>query len=681
MPWKGITLAPGLNAEVTPTAMYPQAGYASTTLGRFKAALFQKVGGWSKFINLTISGSPKSSHAWQSLNNTKYYAVGSTQELGAFTTSPSHQVITPQTFTSDTAINFSTVIGSTTVTVVDTGISTVTTYDSVFFNTPVSIDGIVLSGLYAITASLSATSYTITAATPGVAGVLNAGTVPTFQTVSGSQNVTVVLANHGLVAGSDIVFPIGITLGGITIQGRYVVVSISNPNTCVITASQAATGNAGPTAINANKAELVYYISTGPIQPGGVYGAGNYGAGAYGFGGNVIGQTGTSITATDWTLSNWGELLISCPENGGIYYWGPNSGFLNTTVIPTAPIYNSGTFVSIAQQIVIAYGSTVNATVGVYQDPMFIRWCTVGDFTTWNAAITDQAGSFRIPSGSRIVAGASTPYCNLIWTDLDVWSMNYIGAQLVYGFVKTGSNCGLIGKHAFTQLSGNVYWLGRNNFFVMSGGNVNILPCTAYDVLFQDLDTANQAKCVVGANTLHSEIWIFYPSISGGLGIPDKYVKYNTIENTWDAGPMQRNTWLDQTVFGPPLAATDGGLIYQHESGYDADTGPMTSGFTTAYHYVDEGREFVFIDKIIPDFKFGTWAGAKAATLQITVNVISEMGDTPITYGPYTATSTTNEIDTRIRGRQVSFTVQSSDSGSFWRLGKIRVRFAPDGRR
>ena len=673
----GIDLKPGLNAELTQLGLH--AGYASTWLGRFKDGLFQKLGGWLKFINLAVTGNPRAAHTWQSLAGTKLLAVGTTQQLGVFSGSTLAN-LTPQTFMSDVSPNFSTSAGSNVVTIIDSNINTVTTYDSVYFNTPISIDGIILSGLYAITATLSSTKYTITAASNGLAGVLNAGAVPAFTTVSGSQNVTVTLAKHGLVAGNDIVFPISTTIGGLTISGRCIVVSVTDANNFVITASNTASSSAGPTSMNSGNAELLYYIAIGPAQLGGVYGSGNYSAGTFGFGVALTGQTGTAITATDWTLGNWGEDLIACPQGGGIYYWGPSSGRMNASLVPNGPVANVGAFVSTSQQMIIAYGSSVLATIGTYQDPLLLKWCDVQDFTDWTPTITNQAGSFRLSSGSQIVAGAATPYCNLIWTDLDVWSMNYIGSTLVFGFVKSGSNCGLIARHAFTQIAGNVYWFGRNNFFVMSGGNVSILPCSVWDIVFQDLDMANASKCFVGSNTLHSEVLFFYPSISGGLGVCDKYVKFKIDEGVWDAGPMQRNTWVDQTAFGPPMACSDNGIVYQHETGFDADTGPMTSGFTTGYFRIGEGEDFVFIDRIIPDFKWGTWAGAQTATLQVTVNAINEMGDTPVTYGPFTVTAGTPFIPCRIRARQISMTIQSADSGSFWRLGHIRIKFQPDGR-
>ena len=679
MGWVGIDLKPGVNVELTSTAL--KTGYASTWLGRFKAGFFQKIGGWSKFTNLAISGVPKFKHAWQALSGTNYLAVGSTTSLNVLT--PSTQVtVTPQTFSSSCALNFTTTIGSTTVTIADANLSTITPYCTVNFMTPVSVDGIILSGAYAIQATLSATTYTITAATSGVAGVSGGGSVPAFTTTSGSSSVTVTLSAHGLTAGSSVVFPLATTIGGLTIQGNYSVVSITDANNFVISASSAASSGAGPTSMNGGQASFVYYVALGPTKPGGVYGGGNYGDGLYGLGTQLIGQAGTPITATDWTLANWGELLISSPEGGGIYYWGPSSGLLNAQMIATAPQNNAGIFVSTSQQMIIAYGSTSQQSVGYYQDPLVVKWCNVQDFTDWTPKVTNQAGSYRIPTGSKIAGGAATPFgSNLIWTDLDVWSMNYVGSQFVFGFQKIGSNCGLAAKHAHTQLAGNVFWMGKNNFFALTGGNVDILPCPVWDTVFQDLDTANVSKCFAGSNTLNSEVWFFYPSLADGAGYCTRYVKVNTVEGVWDLGPMQRNTWIDQNVFGPPMAVTNGGLIYSHETGFDADTAPITSGFTTGYFYIDQGEDMVFIDQIIPDFKFGTYAGSASATIQITVNAISEMGQTPISYGPYTVTASTPYIPCRIRARQISFTIQSSDPGSFWRLGHIRARYTPDGRR
>jgi hypothetical protein len=678
MPWANITLTPGLNVEITPTLN--RTGYTNTNLIRFKSSLAQKLGGWTKYYPNTIDGFPRATHAWQDLAGNQRLAIGTTTDLDDITAG-AYKNIAPQTLTTNVAVNFATTIGSAVVTIVDTGVNTITPYDVVFFNTPISVGGIILSGMYQVASYVSATSYTIVAATTATATVVApGGAVPTFTTTSGSANVSVGLIAHGLAAGSDIVFPIATTVGGVTISGRYIVQSVTSADIFVITTAGSASANAGPTGMNGGSAGFVYYLAIGPQATGGVYGAGTYGSGIYGLGTTITGQTGTNPASTDWSLDNWGELLMSSPENGGIYYWGPASGFLNSSLVATGPFYNTGMFVSIAQQMVIAYGSTVTAGIGVYQDPLLVRWCDVGNFFQWTPTITNQAGSYRLPTGSKIMSGAATAQQNLIWTDLDLWAMTYIGSQFVFGFNKIGANCGIIAKHAKAQLGGTVYWMGTNNFFVLSGNGVQPLPCPVWDAVFQDLDLTNAARCHAGSNTAFSEVWFFYPSKSGALGYCDKYVKYNLQENTWDMGSLQRNTWLDTSVVGNPIATTNSGTIYSHESGTDADGTAMDYYYDTGWFYVDSGREISFIDRIYPDFKWGQFNGSQNASILVTIKTVNYPGDTPVVYGPYTVNQASQFISARIRARQIMFRFEGNDIGSFSRLGLVRVRYAPDGR-
>ena len=190
MPFATVKLRPGVNVEQTP--VLNEAGYSVSQLGRFFNGLFQKLGGWQKFYPFAVPGIPRELHAWQDLNNAQHLGVGTTTAL-AVITSGSLTTITPQTIVSDFAPNFSTVINTPTVTIVDPNISNVTTLDSVFFNTPVFIpgSGIVLSGLYPIATIVGTHSYSITATSNATGTVPNSGHVPIFTTTSGTSAVSV----------------------------------------------------------------------------------------------------------------------------------------------------------------------------------------------------------------------------------------------------------------------------------------------------------------------------------------------------------------------------------------------------------------------------------------------------------------------------------------------------------
>ena len=678
MPYGSVQLIPGVNLEETPTLL--KTGVSVSQLIRYRQGLVQKLGGWNVYYS-NVAGTPRDMHAWEDLDQVNHLAVGTTTQLAVITNGTAMD-ITPQTLKSDFAPNFTTMMNSTTVQVTDSNINDVTTFDSILFNTPISVGGIILSGLYPIVLITGADSYNITAATAATSGVSNGGAVPAFTTVSGSATVEVGFANHGLVVGNTFVFPIPTTANGVTISGTYVVTSVVDANNFDIAVTTQASGS-GTFSMNGGNAELIYYIAIGPVTVGTGYGIGGYGSGGYGTGSTFGQQTGTEITATDWTSDNWGEILLACPMGGGVYQFDPTAGFLNAQLVSSAPPFNGGLFVSTSQQILVCWGSTVAENVGIEQDPLLVKWSTVGDYTNFQVLATNQAGSYRISNGSKIMGGLSTPNQNFIFTDEDCWAMNYQGPPFVFGFNKVGAGAGLISSHGAMQLRGNVYWMGPSNFYSATSNGVAVMPCPVWDFVFQNLNTNYQQNVRAAPNTPFNEAGWFFPSSASVSGECDSYVKFNLTEPgaPWDYGSLPRTAWIDQTVLGNPIGAIQSGTIYQHEMTNDAAGQPMLSSFTTGYFFIAEGEDFCIVDQILPDFKWGFYGAAQTANIQLTFNVVNFPGDTPVQYGPFTVTIQTEILSVRFRGRQMSITVASSDLGSFWRLGRVRYRYAPSGRR
>ncbi|MDE2096859.1 MAG: hypothetical protein KGL39_06390 [Patescibacteria group bacterium] len=684
MPSAGLKLIPSVNAEFTPSLN--QSAIDTCNLIRFKSGLPQKLGGWEKFYAFSLAGIPRDLIAWQDLNAVDHLGTGTTTQLGVITSGVLSD-ITPQTFTSNIAPDFTTTATSQTVTIADTNITNVTIYDAIFLNTPISVGGTTLTGTFPIALIAGAHSYDITALVAATSSVPSGGAVPAFTVTSGSAIVTVAFAKHGLSVGDDFTFPISTTVGGIAIAGTYVVLSVPTADTFTIAGNTLATSSTSG-SMNGGLAQILYYINLGPPIAGAGFGLGGYGSGGYGSGSTPVVQTGTPITATDWTTANWGEVLLSCPENGGIFQWGPSSGFVNAGLISSAPIFNSGIFIAMPEQILIAYGSTAGITglnagsvSAEQQDPLTIRWSDILDFTTWIPSTTNQAGSYRIPRGSKIVGGLQGPHQAFIWTDIGVWAMSYLGYPLVFGFDELSSGCGLIGKHAAAVMQGAVYWMSTGNFFMIGSAGVQPIPCSVWDIVFQDLDTANQHKCRAAPNSAFNEMWFFYPSLSGGTGECDKYVKVNTQENfEWDYGTLSRSAWIDQSVLGEPIGATPSGVLYQHETSFDADGAPLVSWFETGWFAISDGEEIAFVDWFFPDMKWGYANGAQSATVSVTITSADYPNGTQRVYGPFNMTAAKTFINLRLRGRLIKLKFESDDIGSFWRLGLPRYRFAIDGR-
>ena len=434
--------------------------------------------------------------------------------------------------------------------------------------------------------------------------------------------------------------------------------------------------------LNGGLAQIVIYNTPGPLPEGTGYGVGGYGEGGYGSGVEPpFGFQGNPISTTDWSLDNWGEIFISCPVNDGIYTWRPITGATRASIIPEAPPVNDGMFVAMPQRQIIAWGSTFTGI----QDQLLIRWCDVNDYNSWTAQVTNQAGSYRLPKGSKIVGCIQGPQQGLVWTDLGVWAMQYVGPPYVYQFNELGNGCGMIARKAAASMNGIVYWMGQSQFFRLGGSGVETIRCPIWDVIFQDLDTDNLDRIRVAPNSRFNEISWYYPTTSNG-GEVNAYVKYNISLDQWDFGTLSRTAWINQSVLGPPIGAgttvpaDEENLIYQHETSTDADGEPMTSSFQTGYFAMTEGEYKVFVDQVWPDMKWGYYGGAQDADINLTFYVTDYPGQSPTAYGPFPLNYVTKFVTPRFRGRLMSIKMESSDAGSFWRIGGTRYRIQQDGK-
>jgi len=696
MPHQSLKLLAGVDQNKTPALN--EAAISESQLVRFipdrtLGGLVQKLGGWTKFYANSIGSIIRCLWAWEDTNANSYLAVGAEGAPagggGSLTVvqSGGSTDISPQTTTVNIGVDFSTTAGSNAVLITDTG-RNADNYDVVDIQTQISVGGLILFGQYQVyNPGASANTYTIYAVDAfgepayATSTVLNGGATAEFDTTSGSDFVDVTLANHGLALGDTFPILVATSVGGLTLYGNYSVIEVTSSSVFKISAASSASSTANAFE-NSGDVRFIYYNGIGPLPAGTGYGIGPYGSGGYGTGIPPITGTGTPINAQDWTLDNWGEILISCPLNGPIYRWSPTSGDPVALIIPNAPSVNDGMFVAMPQRQIIAWGSTFTGI----KDPLLIRWCDVNNYDQWIANVTNQAGSYRIPKGSRIVQCIQGPQQGLIWTDLGIWAMQYAGPPYVYQFNELGNGCGLVGRKAAGSVNGAVYWMGQSQFFRLAGSGVEPIRCPVWDVVFQDLDKNNLDKIRIAPNSRFGEITWYFPTIQNG-GENEGYVKYNIILDQWDYGfnstanpYVARSAWINESVLGPPIGAGLNEYIYQHETSPDADGAAMNSYFQTGYFVLSDADVKTFIDQVWPDMKWGYYGGTQGANILLTFYVTDYPGQTPTAYGPFTLTQATTYVTPRFRGRLVAIRIESNDIGSWWRLGNFRYRLQPDGR-
>lgn len=513
----------------------------------------------------------------------------------------------------------------------------------------------------------------------------------TFAASNGSDLITVTDLSHGATNNDFVTFSGAVGLGGnITadvLNAEHQIVTVLTSDTYTIqlsvTANASDTGNGGGAVVGA------YQINTGAASAQAVsgWGAGPWGLGAWGVG-------SSSITALRlWGQSNYGEDLIFGPRGGPLYYWDTSVGFgTRATLISggDAPTIQNSVLVSDVSRFVLAFGCNEIGSSQV--DPMLIRWSDQEDYTNWTPAITNQAGGLRLSTGSEIVTARQNRQEIIVWTDTALYSLQYQGAPFVWGAQLLGENISVAGSQSMAVANNTVYWMGLDKFYRYDG-RVQTMRCDLRRFVFSRYDSARNGELVAGTNEAFNEIWWFYPVV--GQSVVNDYVVYNYAEDNWYYGTLSRSAWLDSAFRSSPLAAVSNRVV-QQETGTDDETTETPVAIEAYIESADvdmgDGDRASFIWRLLPDVTFD---GSAAVNPRVHMTLMprasggsayrGSVGGSD--EGPVIRSATvpveqfTEQVNIRVRGRQIALRVESSDIGVAWQLGTPRVDLRPDGRR
>jgi len=362
------------------------------------------------------------------------------------------------------------------------------------------------------------------------------------------------------------------------------------------------------------------------------------------------------------------------------------------TSVTTSPIQTNSIIVSPNDRHLVALGTNeyaADATVSGTFNPMLVRWSDQENPYQWVPEATNQSGEYRLNNGSYILAARNTRQEILIWTDSAIYSMQYLGPPYVWGFTLIQDNITMMGPNVPITINNVTYWMGTDKFYAYDG-RVQTLPCSVRKYVFSRINKDQAWQCFAGANEAFSEIWWFYPST--GSETVDSYVIYNYLENSWSIGTMARTAWLESGLRLFPFAADyNERLLYQESGCCDGASGvnvPIEAYIQSSDFDIGDGHNFGFVWRILPDV---TFANSTTANPAVTMSVKART-NSGTEYGvpdPRTVQRTasypvelyTGQVYTRIRGRQMSFRIDSDALGVAWQLGSPRIDIRPDGRR
>ena len=471
---------------------------------------------------------------------------------------------------------------------------------------------------------------------------------------------------------------------------------------------------------------IAYQINTGfdVATIGTGWGTGSWNAGsaanpwARGWGTGYT--TGFALQLRLWSQSNFGQDLLFSPRGGALYIWQPGNdaepdyGTRGTLVdTPYTPAFINQIMVSDSSRIVIAFGADPATPIYGSEDidPLLIRWTAQEFYDDWDPAplIPTTAGDYRLSHGSTIIGALQTRQEIVVWTNSAIYSMQFIGAPLIWSFTLLADNISIVSPNAMATASGVVYWMGTDKFYAYSG-RVETLPCSVRQYVFGNMNREQGAQFFCGTNEGFSEIWWFYASITGADGtgtilnpntIIDKYVIFNYLDRVWYYGSLGRTAWLDSPLREFPQAATLNNVIVSHEAVVDNLEGlspvPIPAYIQSSDFDIGDGHNYGFIWRMLPDITFDGSTTPESARPQVTFSTRPKqnpgsrygVSNTPTVKSTqeyaavnnYTVQEFTEIVYTRVRGRQIAFKISSDTLGTQWQLGVPRIDVRSDGRR
>jgi len=626
MPLQKFIFNPGINKEGTDYTA--EGGWFDGNLVRFRKGLPEKIGGWVKYLTSSIKGKGRKLHAYVTLNGTRIFSIGTTFKL-YWQEGDNYNDITPIRSTTGAGdVTFSATNGSSTLTVNDTAHGA-DLNDFVTFSGAASLGGnitaTVLNQEYQVTAVTSANAFTITA-------------------------------------------------------------KDTDGNT--VTANSSDTGNGGSSTVGA------YQISVGldVFIDGTGWGAGAWGSGTWGSTSSLAANNQLRL----WSIDNFGEDLIANVRAGGVFYWDFSTASQRAVALSDksganqVPTLGLQVLVSDIDRHVIVLGADPmdGAVRSGAIDPLLIAFSDQENPFDFEPRATNTAGSLRCSAGSEIIGGIRARQETLIWTDVALYSLQFVGPPNTFGLNLVNEGVSLIGPNAAINAPTGIYWMDKKGFYTYNGSVVP-LPCSVHSFVFDNFNEKQAFQVFGFLNKQFDEVGWFYCT-ADSITI-DRYVVFNYVEGTWAIGALSRTAWLDEGIVAFPRAAgfaDDRNYIYSHETGHDDDGSPMDNVFIESADFdIGDGEEFQFIRRFIPDVKF-TGDSGDTQTLNVVLKARDFPGQSLTTDQTTAFTASTTKVDTRARARQAAVRFESDDDadvgtrlGLGFRIGATRLDLQPNGRR
>jgi hypothetical protein len=343
--------------------------------------------------------------------------------------------------------------------------------------------------------------------------------------------------------------------------------------------------------------------------------------------------------------------LYSMQYLGPPYVWGFNLLMDNISVISPNSMIVVNT---------VAYWMGVDKFY-MYSGRVQTLSCTLRQFV-FNNLNQDQA--------YQVVCGANEAW-NEVWWFYPSLGSNVNDSYVIYNYLEDTWYYGTMNRTAWLDSPLRSFPMGsfsvQNSYLgvalTAAATQINLMDGSSYpsagtvtidseDITYTGVSNNALTGCIRGVNSTTAATHVQYSSVL--------YKPYNQV--------MYHEDGIDDNSGATPVAID----AYIQSSDFD----------------IGDGHNFGFVWRMIPDV---TFSGSTATSPQLMI-VVKPRQASGAAYGApdpnavintvaYPVEQYTEQVYTRIRGRQMAFKIESDALGVTWQLGATRIDIRPDGRR
>jgi len=171
--------------------------------------------------------------------------------------------------------------------------------------------------------------------------------------------------------------------------------------------------------------------------------------------------------------------------------------------------------------------------------------------SSWDATdATTDAGETDLSEKTKDVSIGALIDClplrntNIVYSDSQVWAMDFTGGQFVFNFRQIFKNNGILSARCVQEFEGKHFVVGNGDVYVHDGNTLkSVIDAKRRRFLFADIDSSFYRTTYVFANYPAKEMWICYAQSGSPSSLPNKALIWNWINGTWGQKDLPEGTY------------------------------------------------------------------------------------------------------------------------------------------